>query len=155
MSKAKEFKNLGHKTVYPSKPNKTILEVFKNSYPNSLYLVPLVCNEFTAICPVTGQPDFAKLEIVYVPRIDMVESKSLKLYLHSFRNEGIFHEEVINRIFNDLWEKMDPRFMRVIGDFSVRGGISIKPLIQKIAADVNKEEVLMLLQSWDNSKHRL
>lgn len=149
------IKSLGKKTVYPTSPNGKILESFKNDHQDTLYLVPLVCHEFTAICPVTGQPDFAKFEIVYAPRVDMVESKSLKLYMGSFRNEGIFHEEVTNKIFKDLWTLMDPKFMRVIGDFSVRGGISIKPLVQKFASDVDKEEVMMMLQSWDNSKVNL
>jgi 7-cyano-7-deazaguanine reductase len=88
----------------------------------------------------------------------MVESKSLKLYLHSFRNEGIFHEDVTNRIFNDLWQLMDPKFMRIIGDFSVRGGIAIKPLLQKFGLDIStsdKESILQMLQSWDNSKGNL
>lgn len=148
------FKSLGKKTVYHKKSSIGILETFKNSNPDSLYLVPLICNEFTAICPITGQPDFAKFEIVYVPRVDMVESKSLKLYMHSFRNEGIFHEDVTNRIFKDLWKLMDPKFMRIIGDFSVRGGIAIKPLVQKFASDSGSEHqaILEMLQSWDNAK---
>src|SRR6185503_12858338 len=149
----KHFKSLGHnKTKLPTAPSIKILETFQNLHQDSLYLVPLMCHEFTAICPITGQPDFAKFEIVYVPRVKMVESKSLKLYMYSFRNHGIFHEEVTNRIFKDLWKLMDPKFMRIIGDFSVRGGISIKPLVQKFAADVDKEEVIMMLQSWDNAK---
>jgi len=132
-----KFKSLGaKKTIYPAKLSKNILESFKNDHPDSLYLVPFKCNEFTSICPMTRQPDFAKFEIVYVPRVNMVESKSLKLYLFSFRNHGAFHEDVTNRIFNDLWELMNPRFMRIIGDFTVRGGISIKPVVQKFADDV-------------------
>jgi len=148
-----KFNSLGrHKTKLPTKPSIKILETFKNQHPDSLYLVPLLCNEFTSICPITGQPDFAKFEIVYAPRINMVESKSLKLYMFSFRNHGEFHEDVTNRIFKDLWKLMDPKFMRIIGDFSVRGGISIKPLVQKFSADVKHEPVLEMLASWDNSK---
>jgi 7-cyano-7-deazaguanine reductase len=88
----------------------------------------------------------------------MVESKSLKLYLYSFRNEGIFHEDVTNRIFKDLWKLMDPKFMRVIGDFSVRGGIAIKPLVQKFSSNIAPKEKISLLEmltSWDNSKNKL
>lgn len=158
MAKATKFKSLGKKTALPAKPDKKILETFKNQHQDSLYLVPLICHEFTAICPITGQPDFAKFEIVYAPRINMVESKSLKLYLFSFRNHGIFHEEVTNRIFKDLWGLMLPRFMRIIGDFSVRGGISIKPLVQKFAGDVSKnshQQILEMLRSWDVSKNSL
>ncbi len=154
----KKFKSLGKKTVYANKPSRDILEVFDNQHQDALYLVPLLCHEFTAICPITGQPDFAKFEIVYVPRIKMVESKSLKLYLFSFRNEGIFHEEVTNRIFKDLWEKMQPKFMRVIGDFSVRGGISIKPLVQNFAHDVKNQQqqkIIQMLESWDRTKSHL
>ena len=154
-----KFKQLGSKkTKLPTTPSIKILETFNNQHEDSLYLVPLMCHEFTAICPITGQPDFAKFEIVYAPRVKMVESKSLKLYLYSFRNHGIFHEEVTNRIFKDLWKLMDPKFMRIIGDFSVRGGISIKPLVQKFGADVNMDDhqsLIEMLQSWDNSKRNL
>ncbi len=149
----KKFKSLGHETKgFPNKPDKNILEVFDNQHPKSLYLVPLVCNEFTSICPMTGQPDFAKFEIVYVPRIKMVESKSLKLYFFSFRNHGEFHEEVVNRIFNDLWDLMNPKFMRIFADFNVRGGIAIKPLVQKFSKDASaaqKQTILEMLESWD------
>jgi 7-cyano-7-deazaguanine reductase len=88
----------------------------------------------------------------------MVESKSLKLYLFSFRNHGEFHEDVTNRIFKDLWQLMDPKFMRIIGDFSVRGGIAIKPLIQKFGLNIPDSDqlaILQMLQSWDNSKRTI
>jgi 7-cyano-7-deazaguanine reductase len=154
-----KFKNLGAaKKGFPSKPNKNILESFNNRHPDSLYLVPLICAEFTSICPVTGQPDFGKFEIVYVPGKKMVESKSLKLYLFSFRNHGEFHEDVTNRIFNDLWGILWPKFMRVIGDFNVRGGIAIKPLVQKFSDDVKpaaEKSILQMLQSWDSAKRTL
>lgn len=153
-----KFKKLGsHKTKLPTKPSINILEVFDNQHQDSVYLVSLMCNEFTSICPITGQPDFARFEIIYVPRVKMVESKSLKLYLFSFRNHGAFHEDVTNRIFKDLWKLMDPKFMRIIGDFSVRGGISIKPLVQKFAEDSAKEEkqILQQIKSWDASKAQL
>jgi 7-cyano-7-deazaguanine reductase len=152
------FKSLGKKTKLPTKPSSKILETFNNQHQDSLYLVPLVCHEFTSICPITGQPDFAKFEIVYAPRVKMVESKSLKLYLFSFRNHGEFHEDVTNRIFKDLWQLMDPKFMRIIGDFSVRGGIAIKPLIQKFGLNIPDSDqlaILQMLQSWDNSKRTI
>ena len=155
----KKFKALGvRKSKLPQKPSIKILESFDNQQQDSLYLVPLICNEFTAICPITGQPDFARLEIVYAPRVKMVESKSLKLYLYAFRNHGIFHEEVTNRIFKDLWALMQPKFMRVIGDFSVRGGISIKPLVQKFAQDVDADDhrsILEMLAGFDAAKNHL
>ncbi len=159
ISNGVKFKSLGHnKTKLPTKPSIKILETFNNQHRDSLYLVPLICNEFTSICPITGQPDFAKFEIVYVPRIKMVESKSLKLYMFSFRNHGEFHEDVTNRIFKDLWKLMDPKFMRIIGDFSVRGGISIKPLVQKFSdgmAEDQHQQILEMLNSWDNTKKTL
>jgi 7-cyano-7-deazaguanine reductase len=154
-----KFKSLGHKSKVPTKPSAKILESFDNQHQDSLYLVPLMCNEFTSICPMTGQPDFARFEVVYVPRVKMVESKSLKLYFFSFRNHGEFHEEVANRIFKDLWKLMDPKFMRIIADFSVRGGISIKPLVQKFATDSQDIQtynmIKDLLDSWDKSKQYL
>ncbi len=149
------LKSLGKNVKIPTKPSSKILESFNNQHPENLYLVPLICNEFTSICPITGQPDFAQFEIVYVPRIKMVESKSLKLYLFSFRNHGEFHEDVSNRIFNDLWQLMNPKFMRLIGNFTVRGGIAIKPLVQKFASDDTPSahgQILEMLTSWDNSK---
>ncbi len=151
------FKSLGKKTTIPTKPDAKILESFDNQHRDQMYLVPLICNEFTSICPITGQPDFAKFEIVYIPRVKMVESKSLKLYLFSFRNHGAFHEDVTNRIFKDLWRLMDPKFMRIVGDFSVRGGIAIKPMVQKFAEDTAKEhtEILEILRSWDGTKINL
>lgn len=158
MAKLK-FKNLGVKIKgFPNKPDKNILESFPNRHPDQLYLVSLVCLEFTAICPITGQPDFGKFEIVYVPGKKMVESKSLKLYLFSFRNQGEFHEDVTNRIFKDLWELLEPKFMRILGDFNVRGGIAIKPLVQKFVAGTKspaEKSILQILQSWDSTKRTL
>ena len=99
------------------------LEAFKNSHPDREYEIEMECPEFTCLCPKTGQPDFAELEIRYVPDKLCIELKSLKLYLWSFRNEGAFHEKVINDILDDLVKVSSPRWMEVIGAFNVRGGI--------------------------------
>ena len=99
------------------------LETFKNSHPDRDYQIEMECPEFTCLCPKTGQPDFAELEIRYVPDKICIELKSLKLYLWSFRNEGAFHEKVINNILDDLVQVSSPRWMEIIGVFNVRGGI--------------------------------
>lgn len=114
---------LGHPTSYPQRPEDAKLETFVNTHPGRDYLIQFACPEFTAICPITGQPDFAEIRIEYVPDARCVELKSLKLYLGSFRQTGIFHENVTNRILDDLVAALDPRYMQVEGDFSVRGGI--------------------------------
>jgi len=105
-----------------SQPNKT-LETFPNPNPERDYEINFTCPEFTCVCPKTGQPDFATIKIRYTPDNLCVELKSLKLYLWSFRNEGHFHEKVTNMILDDLVTATKPRFMEVIGDFYVRGGI--------------------------------
>ena len=99
------------------------LEIFKNSHPGRDYEIEMMCPEFTCLCPKTGQPDFAELGINYIPDKLCIELKSLKLYLWSFRNEGVFHEKVINDILDDLVIACLPRWMEVVGDFNVRGGI--------------------------------
>ncbi|MBR5101675.1 MAG: NADPH-dependent 7-cyano-7-deazaguanine reductase QueF [Muribaculaceae bacterium] len=104
-----------------------VLETFDNKHPENEYMVTLHCPEFTALCPKTGQPDFGHIIINYIPRVKMVESKSLKLYLFSFRNHGDFHEDCVNIIMKDLIALMDPRYIEVIGIFNPRGGISICP----------------------------
>ena len=115
-------------TLLGQKVNKPIrqLETFPNKHPGRPYVVTLVCNEFTCLCAATGQPDFATMTIRYVPDQRIVESKSLKLYLWSFRDEGHFHEHVTNLILDDLVKALDPIWCEVTGDFNVRGGISIK-----------------------------
>lgn len=99
------------------------LDFFPNPQPDRNFEILFDCPEFTCLCPKTGQPDFASFKIRYVPDQRCVELKSLKLYLWSFRDEGHFHEAVTNRILNDLVAISDPRFMEVVGDFYVRGGI--------------------------------
>ena len=112
---------LGRKVRKPSKK----LEAFPNKHPQRDFEVILETQEFTALCPVTGQPDFGAITISYVPDRLIVESKSLKLYLWSFRQEGHFHEEVVNRILDDLVRAIRPRRMQVKGEFRARGGITI------------------------------
>jgi 7-cyano-7-deazaguanine reductase len=109
----------------PTQPSKELV-VVPNPHPQRVYQVEMRCPEFTTLCPMTGQPDFATITILYEPGPSLVELKSLKLYLWSFRNEGHFHEDVTNLILNDFVAAAKPRFARVIGDFTVRGGISTK-----------------------------
>lgn len=106
-----------------------ILETFENRHPERDYWVKFNCPEFTALCPITGQPDYATIYISYVPDARMVESKSLKLYLVSFRNHGDFHEDVVNVILSDLVKLMNPKYIEVWGKFLPRGGISIDPYV--------------------------
>jgi len=101
------------------------LETFPNHHPDRDYVVRLETDEFTCICPATGQPDFATITVEYVPDQRILESKSFKLYLWSFRNEGVFHEHVTNTILDDLVGTLEPRWCRVRGAFGVRGGIRI------------------------------
>lgn len=128
MSREEEgLESLGKKTLIPSNYTPQILETFENKHPENDYWVRFNCPEFTTLCPITGQPDFAEIRINYIPRIKMVESKSLKLYLFSFRNHGDFHEDVVNIIMKDLIRLMDPKYIEVTGIFTPRGGISIYP----------------------------
>ncbi len=112
---------------YPTDYDPTILETFENKHPDNEYVVTFNCPEFTSLCPKTHQPDFGTIIIKYIPRKDMVESKSLKLYLFSFRNHGDFHEDCVNIIMKDLVKLMSPRYIEVLGRFTPRGGISIYP----------------------------
>ncbi|RIU91159.1 preQ(1) synthase [Oceanobacillus picturae] len=114
-------------TTYAFDYNPDVLEIFENNHQDRDYFVKFNCPEFTTLCPMTGQPDFATLYISYIPDVKMVESKALKLYLFSFRNHGGFHEDSINVIMNDLINLMDPRYIEVWGKFTPRGGISIDP----------------------------
>lgn len=100
------------------------LETFPNPAPHRDYVITHSCPEFTSVCPKTGQPDFATIELTYVPDQLCIELKSLKLYYYSFRNEGIFYEAVVNRLLDELSGVCQPRWMRITGEFNVRGGIS-------------------------------
>ncbi len=114
-------------TKYPDHYAPEMLETFQNKHPENDYFVKFNCPEFTSLCPITGQPDFANIIISYVPQEKMVESKSLKLYLFSFRNHGDFHEDCVNIIMKDLIRLMEPKYIEVWGKFTPRGGISIDP----------------------------
>ena len=118
---------LGRKTEYANDYAPEVLETFANKHPDNDYWVQFNCPEFTSLCPITGQPDFAEIKILYIPGERMVESKSLKLYLFSFRNHGDFHEDCVNVIMKDLVRLMDPKYIEVVGIFTPRGGISIYP----------------------------
>ena len=121
------LQQLGRKTQYLTDYAPEVLETFENKHPDNDYWVQFNCPEFTSLCPITGQPDFAEIKILYIPGKRMVESKSLKLYLFSFRNHGDFHEDCVNIIMKDLVRLMDPKYIEVVGLFLPRGGISIYP----------------------------
>src|SRR6188474_119258 len=119
------FQQLGRKSVLTKEQiasPRTILDVFENPSPQRDYEIRFVFPEFTSMCPVTGQPDFATITVQYVPDKSCVEMKSLKLYFLAYRNKGIFYEAVVNTILDDLVAVLDPRRMTIIGDFAVRGG---------------------------------
>ena len=122
-----ELHLLGGSTVYKQDYAPEVLEAFTNKHQGNDYWVRFNCPEFTSLCPITGQPDFATIHIDYIPDVKMVESKSLKLYLFSFRNHGAFHEDCVNIIMKDLIKLMDPKYIEVTGIFTPRGGISIYP----------------------------
>jgi 7-cyano-7-deazaguanine reductase len=140
--KKKDLTLLGNQNVpYSFDYNPNLLETFDNKHPENDYWVKFNCPEFTSLCPITGQPDFATLYISYIPDQKMVESKSLKLYLFSFRNHGAFHEDCINIIMKDLIELMDPRYIEIWGKFTPRGGISIDPWCNYGKPDTKHEEI--------------
>ena len=120
---------LGKKTGIPAAYDPSVLEAFDNRYPGRDYWVAFTAPEFTTLCPKTGQPDFATITIRYIPARRLVESKSLKLYLFGFRNNGDFHEDVVNTIYDDLSKLLKPKYMEVFGKFAPRGGISIDPFV--------------------------
>ena len=121
------LKVLGKKTNYDYDYNPSLLEKFNNKHTENDYFIKFNCPEFTSLCPITGQPDFATIYISYIPDLYCVESKSLKLYLFSFRNHGDFHEDCVNIIMKDLIKLLNPRYIEVWGKFLPRGGLSIDP----------------------------
>ena len=135
-------------TAYAGEYSPSLLETFDNKHPGREYFVKFNCPEFTSLCPITGQPDFATIYISYVPDVKMVESKSLKLYLFSFRNHGDFHEDCVNIIMNDLIALMDPKYIEVWGKFLPRGGISIDPYCNYGRPGTKWEQV-----AWDRLTH--
>ena len=131
------------KTKYPDDYAPQMLETFINKHQDNDYFVKFNCPEFTSLCPITGQPDFATIYISYIPDVRMVESKSLKLYLYSFRNHGDFHEDCVNIIMKDLSKLMDPKYIEVWGKFTPRGGISIDPYCNYGRKGTKFEEMAM------------
>ena len=107
-----------------------MLETFENSFPHRDYLIEIICPEFTSVCPKTGQPDFGTLTFQYVPDKLCVELKSLKLYLQQFRNQGIFYEDITNRILDDLVSTLYPRWIKLTASFTPRGGISTSVMVE-------------------------
>ncbi len=140
----KNFKLGSEKTDYTYNYNPKLLEKFANKNPGKIAWTSLICTEFTSLCPKTGQPDYAKVFINYIAGESMVESKSLKLYLFSFRNHGDFHEDCMQTICDDLFALMNPYFIEVIGEFTPRGGIAIFPYC---SAAQKKSEFQNLMQS--------
>ncbi|MDH4444489.1 MAG: preQ(1) synthase [Akkermansiaceae bacterium] len=129
MSDREDLKNLSllgkAETRLPASPDEAKLEIFPNQRPGRRYWITLNCPEFSSLCPVTGQPDSAKIVIRYVPNQVCVETKSLKFYLASFRNQPAFNEEIVNRILDDLVAAMAPAELVVRGEFAPRGGIQL------------------------------
>lgn len=134
-------------TDYPDTYSPQVLEAFANKNPGKVAWTTFICTEFTSLCPKTGQPDFAKIFINYIADKTMVESKSLKLYLFSFRNHGDFHEDCVQKICDDLTKLMKPHYLEVIGEFTPRGGIAIFPFASSSSNDKKfvglKEQRLM------------
>ena len=128
MNREDELAQLGAgETEYKYSYDPKLLETFENAHQDNDYWVTLNADEFTSLCPITNQPDFGTLIINYIPDVKMVESKSLKLYLFSFINNGEFHEDVVNKIGKDLVALMEPKYLEVVGLFYPRGNISIHP----------------------------
>ncbi len=142
VSDLSELTVLGAQTRYRYEdPDAGILETFGNPRPQGGWAVGLECMEFTSLCPMTGQPDFGRVHVHYVPHLRCVEAKSFKLYLGAYRNHGAFHEDCINRIADDLFEVCAPAWLRVFGDFVPRGGISIRPIAIRVAPGLDDAEV--------------
>ena len=136
-----DLKNLGNESKYLFEYTTEMLESFSNKHPENDTWVKFNCPEFTSLCPITGQPDFATIYLSYIPDQKLVESKSLKLYLFSFRNHGAFHEDCINIIMKDLITLMDPRYIEVWGKFLPRSGLSIDPYCNYGKPDTKYEQI--------------
>jgi 7-cyano-7-deazaguanine reductase len=134
-------------------PVASMLESFTHDHLCSPWVVGLECAEFTSLCPITGQPDFGRIHIGYVPDRFCVESKSLKLYLGAYRNHGSFHEACVNQIADDLVSAISPRYLRVFGDFNPRGGVAIRPMAVRTAPGMSGDEeraCVALLAQYDS-----
>lgn len=143
LNQTKKLTQLGsQKTQYPSTYSPGLLEAFPSPAPESEAWTSLVCTEFTSLCPMTAQPDFARIHINYIADKMMVESKSLKLYLFSFRNHGEFHENCIETITEDLFKLVKPHYIEVIGEFTPRGGITIFPYVQRSSKKKSYQDLL-------------
>ena len=143
--------HLGSKhNEYSTDYDPELLESIDNQHPDNDYFVKFNCPEFTSLCPITGQPDFGRITISYIPDERLVESKSLKLYLFSFRNHGDFHEDVVNVIMKDLIRLLDPKYIEVQGRFFPRGGISIDPYANHGKAGTKWEKVASDRLVWHN-----
>lgn len=142
----KNFKLGETHTAYPQTYSPESLEAFDNKNPNKIAWTTFVCTEFSSLCPKTNQPDYAKIFINYIADKKMVESKSLKLYLFSFRNHGDFHEDCVQKICDDLVKLMKPKYLEVVGEFTPRGGIAIFPYANYAANEAQFQEI---------KKHRL
>ncbi|HEX9490373.1 MAG TPA: preQ(1) synthase [Stellaceae bacterium] len=132
-STPRDLKQLGSRSELPASPDQALLEKVANPHPRETYLVRFTCPEFTALCPITGQPDFAHLVIDYVPRQWLVESKSLKLYLGAFRNHGAFHEDCTLAVARRVVETIEPLWLRIGGYWYPRGGMPIDVFYQTAA----------------------
>ena len=149
--KEEGLQKLGKKVEFSTDYDPSVLETFENLHQDNDYWVQFNCPEFTTLCPITGQPDFAEIKILYIPGERMVESKSLKLYLFSFRNHGDFHEDSVNVIMKDLVRLMQPKYIEVLGLFVPRGGISIYPYANYGRPGTKYEEL-----AWQRmSKHSI
>lgn len=142
------LRSLGGRTAYSFDYDPSLLEAFANQHREYDYFVKFNCPEFTTLCPKTGQPDFATLYIAYVPGEKLVESKSLKLYLFSFRNHGAFHEDCVNTIMKDLIALLAPKYIEVWGRFLPRGGLSIDPYANYGAPGTSWQEAARQRLLW-------
>lgn len=151
-----KLKNLGNKTNYTFEYAPDVLEAFDNKHPENDYWVKFNAPEFTSLCPITGQPDFATIYISYIPDKKLVESKSFKLYLFSFRNHGAFHEDCINIIMNDLVKLLEPKYIEIWGKFLPRGGLSIDPFVNYGKPGTKYEELAWYrMQNHDLSPEKI
>ena len=151
-----DLKHLGKETEYQFSYTADVLEAFDNKHPENDYWVKFNNPEFTSLCPITGQPDFATIYISYMPGPKLVESKSLKIYLFSFRNHGAFHEDCVNIIMKDLIRLMNPKYIEVWGKFLPRGGLSIYPYTNYGSPGTRYEEMAWYrLQNHDMNPERV